>query len=82
MFYFRFHRGGFNESMQTKKKFDELWEVIEFCSDYCDCLISEIIVQYYSYDTRLKTDCYLVSCHHNGKYYIVGFCWEERSKNG
>lgn len=79
MFCFRLHRGGFKESMATKTSYDELWQVIEYCSIICDCNISDIIVQYYSYDSRVESVCYLVSRVTNKKYYPVGFCWVERS---
>lgn len=78
MFCFRFIE---DDSWSTKLKFDELWEVIEFCSVDVELPISNIFISYLCYDHILESDCYFVSYNSNGEFSPIGVLWEERSKN-
>lgn len=72
MIYFRFHRGGFEESLKTQKKFKDISELFKFLGS------SNYIIKYYCYDDRLKIgDTFIVEGAYNNA--PIGFMY---LKNG
>ena len=74
---FRYHRGGFTESMQTAfevRGFRALDQILErICSEGFATSKKDLIIEYYSYDDRLFQPCYSVSHKNEG---VIGFLWD------
>lgn len=74
---FRFHRGGFEESMKTMievRVYAALEGVLaRICSAGCASSIRDLQIQYYCYDDRLMSSCFVVTHKNEG---VVGFLWD------
>ena len=74
---FRFHRGGFEESMKTMievRGFAALEEVlIRICNAGRASSIRDLQIEYYCYDDRLMSSCFVVTHKNEG---VIGFLWD------
>lgn len=77
MFNFRLHRGGFNESMETKVSFTYLHELVNYIHQNFNCPLS---IAYTTFDTRLRTPfncgCFC-SCIVDSNGLPFAFIWED-----
>ena len=72
MIYFRFHKGGFEESLNTQKKFKNINDLFQYLGS------NNYIIRYYSYDDRKKIgDTFIVI--DDESYHPIGFMY---LKNG
>lgn len=73
--FFRLHRGGFEESMETAATVKDMEELKQFLSNHIPMTEdnTNIFVNYYTYDERLSLHTYYVLA--NG--YVVGFICDD-----
>lgn len=71
MIYFRFHKGGFEESLKTEKKFKRIKDLFKFLGD------SNCVIRFYCFDDRNNIGDTFIVIGCNG--YPIGFIY---LKNG
>lgn len=80
MFSFRWHKGPFEESLNTREEYESLDEVIVMLRksetlEHIDKI--EAHAKFYAYDGRTKEDLYIVICEGFG---VLGFLGAEPKK--
>jgi len=77
---FRFHKGGLDESMETIVKISSFEELVTIIAEYWDSPFTQITINPYNYDERIKWDTQMVMIHVDDKKYPVGYLNKEPNK--
>jgi hypothetical protein len=77
---FRFHKGGLDESMETIQIIETFEQLVSIVAKYWDSIFTQITIEPYSYDDRIKWETQIVMIHVKDKKYPVGYLNREPNK--